>query len=58
MLDLVDKMAANTEDKDAVKTLREGYGNLADAVANLPLVVRGPQPEVPVLRPAAGRCRV
>jgi hypothetical protein len=38
VLDLVDQIAKNTEDEGAVKTLREGYGNLAEAVANLPLV--------------------
>jgi len=38
VLDLVDQIAANTKDEGAVKTLREGYTNLADAVANLPLV--------------------
>ena len=38
MLDLVDQMAGATQDEDLVKTLREGYGNLAEAVANLPLV--------------------
>jgi len=37
-LDLVDQIAQNTEDQGAVKTLREGYTNLAEAVANLPLV--------------------
>ena len=38
MLDLVDQMAGATQDEDLVKTLREGYGNLAEAVANLPLI--------------------
>jgi hypothetical protein len=38
VLDLVDQMAGATKDEDLVKTLREGYGNLAEAVANLPLV--------------------
>ena len=38
VLDLVDQIAKNTEDEGAVKTLREGYSNLAEAVANLPLV--------------------
>jgi len=38
VLEMVDKIASNTEDEGAVKTLREGYGNLAEAVANLPLV--------------------
>ena len=38
VLDLVDRMAGATQDEDLVKTLREGYGNLAEAVANLPLI--------------------
>jgi len=38
VLDLVDQMAGATKDEDLVKTLREGYGSLAEAVANLPLV--------------------
>jgi hypothetical protein len=38
VLDLVDKMAGATKDEALVKTLREGYGNLAEAVANLPLI--------------------
>lgn len=38
VLDLVDQLAGATKDEDLVKTLREGYGNLAEAVANLPLV--------------------
>jgi hypothetical protein len=38
VLDLVDQMAGATKDEDLVKTLREGYGNLAEAVANLPLI--------------------
>jgi hypothetical protein len=37
VLTLVDKLAENTEDKGLVQTLRDGYTNLADAVANLPL---------------------
>jgi hypothetical protein len=37
VLDLVDKLAGETADGDLVNTLREGYGNLAEAVANLPL---------------------
>jgi hypothetical protein len=31
-------MAGATQDEQLVKTLREGYGNLAEAVANLPLI--------------------
>ena len=38
VLEMVDQLAKNTEDKGLVDTLREGYGNLAEAVANLPLV--------------------
>ena len=38
VLELVDKIAANTQNPDAVQTLREGYGHLAEAIANLPLV--------------------
>lgn len=37
VLTLVDKIGQKTIDPEAVKTLREGYTNLAEAVANLPL---------------------
>jgi hypothetical protein len=37
VLNLVDEIAGKSADPDVVNTLREGYGNLAEAVANLPL---------------------
>ena len=37
VLDLIDKIENNTVDAGASKTLREGYTDLAEAIANLPL---------------------